>query len=650
MAQTKKNANMNTNTDDDTVTKRESSNSITPLFGPINKRRSSNISNSFKSKKKNTNISKSSSMPTLRLGTPEKTKNSFSKKNINTISPLLLPRSHQKGSERSNSNVSSNTTYITGLPSSYFSTTNAFSTKFDKNSYESTRRDSHASSHGSIGINSRVSANSTNSDTIPGNFRKLRLNSNSSSITSTDELNNKLNQLNKDIHKNYYSHNKILINNTYIDTIEQYKNFYTKNDSNTDSPMTDKLRKLNKDIRDNYHKNSKKQLNSNINSIQEYRKEYTKKQSGGKINNKKLNGGGDAEIFSCIEIANKGNRIIYKFGIKSTVDNSDKGKFMFIKIYKYNKNTINQEMLQYTSEAINNKTFNKDINSRDMIPALYEGMVYEYFNKLTNDSTENVEKNVKKNAKKNAIKSIKSLGLGVLFNHSIEITDPDIADHYHNINIYQKFKDLLELKDHNIYTYLITNCDDNNITFKKYFKEISDNKIINIVKRAKNIIDNAFTNYGFIHGDLHPENILINRETEEIYLFDFDMSEIGGLKTLAKYSSDIESKFPYILPFMFYILSFNEACFNLFMYKTAPMPELYIRIHKCEPWLRMMHAYDIYRLSIERNEGHAFYSNIDFEYYFSKINVDIDDNRLRYLYNIYKIRKPFANINDLMIF
>ena len=55
-------------------------------------------------------------------------------------------------------------------------------------------------------------------------------------------------------------------------------------------------------------------------------------------------------------------------------------------------------------------------------------------------------------------------------------------------------------------------------------EEIDKNKMINILKRVRNLIEIIHKEYNLIHGDLHPENILYNIETDKISIIDFDSS------------------------------------------------------------------------------------------------------------------------------
>ncbi len=68
-------------------------------------------------------------------------------------------------------------------------------------------------------------------------------------------------------------------------------------------------------------------------------------------------------------------------------------------------------------------------------------------------------------------------------------------------------------------------------------KKIDKDKMINILKRVRNLIEIIHKEYNLIHGDLHSENILYNIETDKISIIDFDSS--FDINTKFGYNKDI---------------------------------------------------------------------------------------------------------------
>ncbi len=166
--------------------------------------------------------------------------------------------------------------------------------------------------------------------------------------------------------------------------------------------------------------------------------------------------------------------------------------------------------------------------------------------------------------------------------------------------------------------YLITDCDLDNVCLRKYFEvdntehlyKITDSNLRravkdSLVKKALNMVNSAYKKFNFTHNDLHLNNILINRKTGEISLFDFDNSEIGGYidgQKYAKYTSDLCKTIGYFE--IVFLLFLNKNEFKEFMItypkKTTEDISL-ISIKKY--WKEFLHKYDIYRLKIEDEAG-----------------------------------------------
>ena len=62
---------------------------------------------------------------------------------------------------------------------------------------------------------------------------------------------------------------------------------------------------------------------------------------------------------------------------------------------------------------------------------------------------------------------------------------------------------------------------------------VSKDKMLDILKRVRNLIETIHKDYKLVHGDLHSENILYNEKTNKISIIDFDSS------------FDIKTKFGY---------------------------------------------------------------------------------------------------------
>lgn len=117
--------------------------------------------------------------------------------------------------------------------------------------------------------------------------------------------------------------------------------------------------------------------------------------------------------------------------------------------------------------------------------------------------------------------------------YEILVNDQKILfDKNNNANLFQKINNLFENKDLNSIVYSVLDFNNNYMTLKT---ALNDNLIKDKCILLLNVLNTLnFLNkkYGFIHFDLHPENLLINvnekensnYETNKFKLFDFDLS------------------------------------------------------------------------------------------------------------------------------
>jgi hypothetical protein len=185
-------------------------------------------------------------------------------------------------------------------------------------------------------------------------------------------------------------------------------------------------------------------------------------------------------------------------------------------------------------------------------------------------------------------------------------------------------------------------------TFNDYYRhnDAYNNNMKILVQKTKLSLDYAYQKFGFIHCDLHWGNILVDIITGHIFIFDFGLSELGGIKNIPLLSSNI-------------LLSYNlDYYFNIFnpILQWEISKESFqntIAFKKNKIYKEIFHAYDYFRLIIEN-----YQYNIDISrQYLYTLNQNIfpniidffnltDSNRINQLYNLFQNNYEF---NKLLI-
>lgn len=159
-------------------------------------------------------------------------------------------------------------------------------------------------------------------------------------------------------------------------------------------------------------------------------------------------------------------------------------------------------------------------------------------------------------------------------------------------------------KEEYAYVFHATFAHEDLITFRDYIYNIGtkeENKTL--ISNAVEMLNEAYTEYNFIHCDLHHGNILVDpKNINKIYLFDFDLSEIGGKNKLPKLCNNTENAYLDALALIFFMFDAPDDTHDA-LYKPPGVSfintQAQIDVH-CSPlWLSIFHSYDIYRLTIE---------------------------------------------------
>ncbi len=212
--------------------------------------------------------------------------------------------------------------------------------------------------------------------------------------------------------------------------------------------------------------------------------------------------------------------------IKVFDDNDNLLNSYFIKFFIYddrktkNPNDHDSKKLENINKLLSLATwYSLDIDIKDVGKGFYEYLFYDKINNLTKDDS-----NI------NIIK-IKSYGFISDFNpnfYTIEIDNNDVDI----TQIIYKLLYNFDESDKITMFFMVTDFNPNIITLKKYVSDMNPfdyNKTKTILKKIENMLNFLYNKYGFIHCDLHWDNILIDTTTFNPYLFDFDFSCIGGI-------------------------------------------------------------------------------------------------------------------------
>lgn len=322
---------------------------------------------------------------------------------------------------------------------------------------------------------------------------------------------------------------------------------------------------------------------------------------------------------------------VYKINL-TTEDGSSYD--FFIKLYEYTFSpnlikqfkTINEDLDNDEKPKINISSY--DFEDAKYNNGLYEMFFYKYFDKLNNAY------NLKNGKKSSGVNVVRLCGGGIMIkdrNNNINVNIKDT-----NGSVIKKISfesnEILKIKsrDNDLYVYLITECDLDNVCLRKYF-EVNNEKYLykiknsterrtlkdEIVTKAINMVNSAYDKFNFTHNDLHLNNILINSKTLEISLFDFDNSEIGGTVNgdkLAKYTSDLCETIGYFEIVFLLLLNKNEIKEFMSTYPKKTTENISL-ISTKEYWKEFLHKYDIYRLKIEDDlrQAGVFYRQEDQE-------------------------------------
>lgn len=148
-----------------------------------------------------------------------------------------------------------------------------------------------------------------------------------------------------------------------------------------------------------------------------------------------------------------------------------------------------------------------------------------------------------------------------------------------------------------IFSYMITECTQNYFTLNNCISELSEKDIKKIFSKTLEILDFLRGANGFAHCDLHWDNLLVNKETADIKLFDFDLSVISGVEN------------PPLQDYSFY----NEVRDMVKTFKIFPLDDYDKNI---------FFYYDKYRLLIENLEK---YRKLNVKFTLTDINGDQED-------------------------
>ncbi len=279
------------------------------------------------------------------------------------------------------------------------------------------------------------------------------------------------------------------------------------------------------------------------------------------------------------------DNLVFYIEVSQIEDNINES--FFIKFYHYPVKQYNNT--QNKLKTLLNK--NIDISSIQVGEGYYEGLFYDKFYNLT--------KNIP-----DKIKIVRPYKYGFINNNPEIIT---ITKNGHKFELdLKKFVPLLYNKNINTddyFSFLITEFMPNVKTFNDYYNKNNglDSKMKELVKKTKSSLDYAYTHFGFIHCDLHWGNILVNVNTDDIYIFDFGLSEIGGINNIPLLSSNIQ---------LYYNLDYY---FNIFyplkQWDTSKKSfNNTIKFKKNIIYKELFHAYDYFRLIIENYNYNIFES------------------------------------------
>ncbi len=373
----------------------------------------------------------------------------------------------------------------------------------------------------------------------------------------------------------------------------------------------------------------KKIKSSNISNIEKYHNFYQKKPN----KSKSQKGGNSSPIMGITSVKSRKKDAvnILKFDISDT---SNTSKSYFIKLYLYHNEdqikavkTLNNLLKLKTPEEEEEYINTLQISDIDIGKGYYEILFYKKFYNLTKNT--------------NNIKVIKPIQYDFI-NYS-NLNDEIIVE-----NNKIKIKDILDsgiMKnqlDHSngeYYSILITEYDSNLKTLNdfsyeyRYLKAHHKTIINKILYKILDLLNFAYKEYNFIHRDLHWGNILINANTpkteiksNDIYFFDFDLSQIGGLNNIGLFIPEsIDS-----------IINIDQISklFNL----SNTIPEEQFKKQNNIIYKEFWHAYDYFRLIYEMQ---LFYDHIYLNFnvnYREEINMSIYTNFKGYTKNLIKLK------------
>ncbi len=349
------------------------------------------------------------------------------------------------------------------------------------------------------------------------------------------------------------------------------------------------------------------------------------------VKKKKQRGGAKTIANNFNDYVNSDNRIIYKFDI--TKDNKII-KSYFIKIIYYSdpylirnvvklNNLLKKSTLKREEEIIKKL----EISTQEIGPGYHETIFYK---KIYNLNKSNKLYSIFN--KSNEIKLIKPISYGFI-NYS-NLTDEIIIENNVKICINDFIKNkskITKLNSNNkdYYSFLITEYNPSYQTYDTVSELIKQGeystKCLEDIKRiTSKILNHLYKEYRFIHCDLHPDNLLINSKninnlkTNDIIIFDFDFSQIGGIKNIGLlYNVLIDDiykplqllkilNFPIKIPSILYPTSQNSFK-DLTEFKLLNDNDKFIKyidkteinqikkVKKNNYYTELLHAFDMYR-------------------------------------------------------
>ena len=210
--------------------------------------------------------------------------------------------------------------------------------------------------------------------------------------------------------------------------------------------------------------------------------------------------GGNNEI---VTEFTKINNVVYKVNFSNKGNNYSFYIKFFSLPHNYSPNIVEE-----------NEHILTNGNYLELTPGYYEALVYKKLNNLTEDDSN--------------INIVKLYDYGII-DKNITNKTFKLDDMIFDIDISEVIDQLLFKNQVNKFFYFTTeHISDNIMTFFDYYNNNSLSEYKLILKEATKALKYAYKKFGFIHCDLHINNILYDTVTRKIYFFDFGYSEISN--------------------------------------------------------------------------------------------------------------------------